>query len=254
MRSALSSLARRVRGSAPLVVALIVLLSFGTATAAKLITGKEIANHTITGKDIKARSLPLSVLKATPAGQQGPPGAKGAAGPKGAAGEKGEAGDIGPMGPEGEAGPSAFTEIVSLNGPIATEIAPSAQFSFVGTPATIFVTEGDLGQVNGSITIGTTEATIDSKIDFAVTICVAVEGAPITPLETEEEELTGKVGISPTIREKERTAIPVSSGFFVNGEVEGFVEAEIGPCLMNGTTKKLDDNSRVMGEVIVSSS
>jgi hypothetical protein len=249
----MSSLRRGVRGSTLLVIVLVVLVSIGTATAAKLITGKEIADHSITGKDIRRKSLPLSVLRATAAGPPGAPGAKGAPGPKGATGERGEVGEIGPLGAEGEVGPSAITEIAPLNSPIATEIASSAQFGFVGTPATILVTEGSLGQVTGTVTIGSTEGTIDSKIDFALTVCVAVEGGPITPLETEEEEKTGKVGISPTLTQNERTAVVVSSGFFVSGEFEGFLEAEIGPCLMNGTGKKLDDNSRVLGEVVVGS-
>ena len=64
-------MSRRIKS--PLVLgALIVLsLSVGVAGAAKLITGKDIKDHSITGKDIKKGSLPLSVLKGKlPAGQQ----------------------------------------------------------------------------------------------------------------------------------------------------------------------------------------
>ena len=65
MKSTLSSLARRLKDSTFVIVVAVVLLAAGTATAAKLITGKDIKDHSITGKDIKKGSLPLSVLKGT---------------------------------------------------------------------------------------------------------------------------------------------------------------------------------------------
>ncbi|MFI5027602.1 MAG: collagen-like protein [Solirubrobacterales bacterium] len=235
-------LAHRVRESTPLLILTVVLLSIGTASAAKLITGKDVANHSLTGADIKAHSLPLSVLQTAPHGQAGPagtPGARGDAGPKGEAGVQGLEGHAGPT------GPAAITELVTLNSQIATEIASSAQFAFLGTPATLSLAEGDAGQVNASVTIGSTKGTINSRTDFQLTVCASIEGKPLEPLETEEEEKEGIIGISPTI--SQRTAIPVSSGFAVVGEFE----AEIGPCFINATGIELNDNGRVFGDVIV---
>ena len=62
----------------------------GTATAAKLITGKQIKNKSLTGKDIRPASLGPGVLNAQakaalqgPKGEPGTDGATGAAGPTG---------------------------------------------------------------------------------------------------------------------------------------------------------------------------
>ena len=101
----------------------------GTASAAVLITGKEvkdgslsgrdIANRSLTGLDVRDRSLtPLDFNGSVqgPAGtagpqgpkgdggQQGPAGASGPQGPKGDRGEQGPAGASGPAGPAGPAG------------------------------------------------------------------------------------------------------------------------------------------------------
>jgi hypothetical protein len=240
--------ARRLKSPLLLAVVIVLVLSIGTAAATKLITGKDIADHSITGKDIKKKSLPLSVLKVTSAGKPGPQGPPGS---RGASGGPGQPGEPGLAGAEGPAGPSAITEAVPLNSPIAAEIAPSAQFGFLGTPATVFLTEGDLGQVTGTVTIGSSEGTINSKIDFQLIVCGKIGAAPIFPLVTEEEEKSGQIGVSPTV--SQRTAIPVSSAFAVTGEFDGFLEAKVGPCLINATTKKLNDNGRVIGDVIVAS-
>jgi hypothetical protein len=252
----MSALAARLKGSAPWVVAFVALLSLGTATAAKLITGKEIANHTITGKDVKKKSLPLSVLTTKPKGQPGAAGAKGAPGAKGATGERGPTGEIGVVGAEGEPGPRAITEIEALNGPIQASIATSAQWGFIGTPAKVLLAFEDTGQSIATVTIGSTEGTIDptSKFDFQITTCAKVGAQPIEPLVTEEEEEGGEIGVSPTLPQNQRTAVTVSSGFAVFGEpFEGFLEAKIGPCLTNITANKLNENGRVIGDVIVAS-
>lgn len=100
------------------VLALIVALS-GTATAASgLITGRQIAPSTITGKNVKNRSLTAADLAAGtlksgrtgktgpagPAGAVGPIGPAGAAGAQGAAGAKGDPGTSGSTGPAGAPG------------------------------------------------------------------------------------------------------------------------------------------------------
>lgn len=79
-------------------LALIVALG-GTAYAAVRVTGRQVADGSLTGADVKKRSVPLNRLKgALPAGATGAKGDTGAAGPKGdtgAAGAKGETGATG---------------------------------------------------------------------------------------------------------------------------------------------------------------
>ncbi len=66
----------------------------GTSYAAVKITGKQVKNRSLTGQDIKKRSVPLNRLKGTlPAGPAGP------VGPAGPAGATGDAGTPAP--PEG---------------------------------------------------------------------------------------------------------------------------------------------------------
>jgi hypothetical protein len=52
----------------------------GVAYAAATISGKNIINHSITGKDIKKASIPLTALKNIPEGKAGPAGPAGAPG------------------------------------------------------------------------------------------------------------------------------------------------------------------------------
>jgi hypothetical protein len=218
-----------------LAALIVVLLSVGAAGAAKLITGKDIANHSITGKDIRKGSLPLSVLKGTlPAGPQGP---------------KGETGIVGAKGSTGPAGASAITEVIALGGPIAASIAPSSTLEFVGEPAEVTVFAGDQGLIEGTVTLGTTEATIDETSKFAVSICVGNE-SEVLPL---DKEKGGDFGVSPVIAENGRVTVTVSSGFFVEGKAGESFGALLGPCVLNETTSALDNNDRALGYVMVSS-
>lgn len=80
------------------------------ASAARLITGKQIKDSTITSKDVKDRSLRASDFKAGelpagPAGQAGAKGETGAPGPKGDTGAAGAKGDPGAKGDTGAPGP-----------------------------------------------------------------------------------------------------------------------------------------------------
>jgi hypothetical protein len=69
----------------------------GSSYAAIKITGRNVTNGSLTGKDIKKRSVPLNRLtRALPAGRQG---LKGDPGAKGDKGDKGDRGDVGPAGP-----------------------------------------------------------------------------------------------------------------------------------------------------------
>jgi hypothetical protein len=75
----------------------------GSSYAAIKITGRNVTDGSLTGKDIKKRSVALNRLNGTlPAGApglKGDPGAKGDPGVKGDPGAKGDRGDVGPAGP-----------------------------------------------------------------------------------------------------------------------------------------------------------
>jgi hypothetical protein len=103
MRSTLMRLSRR-HTTAVAYLALFVALG-GSAYAAVTVTGKNIKDGTITGKDVRNRSLGTSKLSASAlgslAGERGPSGPQGASGPKGATGPRGPEGPIGQTGPDG---------------------------------------------------------------------------------------------------------------------------------------------------------
>jgi hypothetical protein len=98
------------RPSPSIVVSIIavVLAGTGSATAARLIDGSQLANNSITSA--KVRNSSLKVVDLSPSaraqlrGQQGPQGPKGDPGPQGEKGEKGEKGDPGPQGAPGISG------------------------------------------------------------------------------------------------------------------------------------------------------
>ena len=107
-------LARFVRQSPALVVAMIALFVALTGTAVAtttgtfaLITGKQIKNSSITGIDVKNKSLTPKDFRGSvrgPRGLRGPAGPAGAAGPVGAAGAAGAAGPKGDKGDKGDTG------------------------------------------------------------------------------------------------------------------------------------------------------
>ena len=81
-----------------IVACALVALAVGatTATAAQLITGKQIKNRSITGKDLKRGAVTKKKLSAAiraELAKRGAPGPRGPAGPVGPAGAKGERGD-----------------------------------------------------------------------------------------------------------------------------------------------------------------
>jgi Collagen triple helix repeat (20 copies) len=113
---------RFVRAPSPAtVLAALALLvaTAGTATAQKKhfpeFNGVDIIDNTLTGKDIKDRSLTAREFRGGlprgprgPAGLRGVTGATGAQGAAGAAGPKGDKGDQGPKGDKGDPGVSQF--------------------------------------------------------------------------------------------------------------------------------------------------
>lgn len=82
------------------------------SAAAKLVSGAQVRNESLTGADIKngsigTRELAPSILSQVTRGAQvGSSGAAGAQGPAGPAGPAGPQGERGPTGPQGERGPA----------------------------------------------------------------------------------------------------------------------------------------------------
>jgi Collagen triple helix repeat (20 copies) len=104
------------RVSPAVVVAMLALFvaltGAAVATTSALITGKQIKDNSITGADVKNKSLRPNDFTgsvrgargpAGPAGAQGPQGAQGPPGPTGPAGQKGDTGERGPEGPTAKA-------------------------------------------------------------------------------------------------------------------------------------------------------
>lgn len=76
------------------IVVALVAAGAGSATAARLITGKQIKDGSITKRDLRT-----GTLQAGPQGAPGPAGAPGAPGAAGAKGDKGDPGEPGARGP-----------------------------------------------------------------------------------------------------------------------------------------------------------
>ena len=113
MRSTFRRLARR-HTTAVAYLALFAALG-GSAYAAVTVTGKQIKDGTITGKDVKNRSLGAGKLSAgalgSLAGERGPAGPQGERGLKG---DPGKQGPIGPAGATGEQGPQGPTGLANV--------------------------------------------------------------------------------------------------------------------------------------------
>lgn len=124
MRSIIKRLSRR-HTAAVAYLALFAALG-GSAYAAVTVTGKNIKDGTITGRDVKNRSLGTNKLStktvSSLAGQRGPAGPKGEkgeqgpAGPRGATGPQGPKGDQGLKGEQGEPGTPATRLFAVVNG------------------------------------------------------------------------------------------------------------------------------------------
>ena len=189
---------KRLKSPVGLAVLIVLSLSIGGAAAAtqQLITGKDIKDHSITGREIKRKSIPLSALRTVPASQ-------------GQQGERGDRGEQGELGPAGDAGVSALTEAFSIEGEIQAVIEPSITWEFIGSdPVVLF--GGDRGQITATATVGTTVADIDDVANFELAICFD-EGDGVTPFSESEE------GVSPILRKGERTAVTLTSSFGVEG-------------------------------------
>jgi hypothetical protein len=100
----------------------------GTAYAAVMVTGRSIKDGTITGRDVRDRSLGTGELSAAAVssltGQHGPAGPQG---PKGDPGEQGLPGPQGPAGPQGPSGISGWEYRVSPGASILGNAGGQAQ-------------------------------------------------------------------------------------------------------------------------------
>ena len=106
-RNSAAGSTRRIRSVHVVAAGALVLAMGGSATAAAVITGKQIKDNTVTSKDIKNGSLQVKDFKASEAAKlRGPAGANGTNGATGAAGTPGAAGAAGAAGAPGA---SAFS-------------------------------------------------------------------------------------------------------------------------------------------------
>jgi hypothetical protein len=132
-----------------------------SATAATLVTGKQIKNGTITADDIKRGSINKSRLSnglrsaIGGVGAQGVPSIPGAAGAKGDHGDKGDKGDKGDPGPKRSSGNWGVINRNTIHSP--TVELRSGPFD---------APEGD-GSLNIAVADGTEKAAYGNEIDFA---------------------------------------------------------------------------------------
>lgn len=125
---------RRPSAASGLALAAVILAGAPVAWASGLITGDQILNSSITGKDVRDGSIgPSDLSRTARTALQGAPGKTGPAGPQGPRGEQGLRGEPGPKGDPGaggQRGPSGP--------PGADAIALWARVD-AGTPATATV-------------------------------------------------------------------------------------------------------------------
>jgi hypothetical protein len=110
-------------------LALFVALGSGAAVASGLVSGRQLANHSVPEWKLTARAISSLRGQEGPSGLQGPEGPQGATGstgpigpmgPIGATGATGPLGPIGPVGPAGDVGPmgpTGATGAMGLQGP-----------------------------------------------------------------------------------------------------------------------------------------
>jgi hypothetical protein len=134
-----------------------------SATAATLITGKQIKNGTITAEDIKRGSLTGSRLapglreRLQAVGAQGGPALPGPAGARGEAGPKGDKGDKGAQGDPGPKRSSGNWGVVNRN----TIHSPTVELRSGPFDAPV----GD-GSLNLAVADGTEKAAYGNEIDY----------------------------------------------------------------------------------------
>lgn len=137
--------APRISSSFVVAVLALVVACAGSATAAAMITGKQIKNNTVTHRDVKNGTLRSTDLaRSTVASLKGP------AGPIGPTGPQGPVGATGPAGPAGLSGWTYHSDGVAVEANQADEVTlycpegsqvlnGTAYWGFTGEPATVFI-------------------------------------------------------------------------------------------------------------------
>jgi hypothetical protein len=162
-----------------LIAGLIVALVVGTtgAVAASLITGKDIKNGTIAGKDLN-KKLRGKIKKGGTAGAPGTQGPQGQQGPQGPQGPQGQQGQTGATGPRGPAGTPAAPQFTNPNwgqidrNTIGSPTVVLRSGPFVGTTQKPPFGDGSLGiTVNGQPRVASNSdseaASYGNEVDFA---------------------------------------------------------------------------------------
>jgi hypothetical protein len=143
-----------------------VVASAGTAGAAKLITGADIKDGTVSAKDLR-KDLRTRIARIGATGVAGPPGARGPQGERGPAGARGPQGERGPAGPRGADAPSHFAAVAStatlLHGQGVTAVR-----RFPNRPAGAYEVVFDRG-----VTSCTATATVNAIAPLTATIVFA---------------------------------------------------------------------------------
>jgi hypothetical protein len=180
----MSSIMKR-RPSPALVAAIVALfVAFnGTATAALVLTGKNIKDGTITAKDVKNRTLGTNKLNdkaiSSLKGRPGSAGPQGPAGPQGAPGPQGPTGDPGAQGPKGDPGPQGPSGVVmGANGVGGGGANPSGTVQFFGAPVAVTVSSASQRVlVNANSAFGTNASSAGGLNLF---ICYQKPGEAVT--------------------------------------------------------------------------
>ena len=128
----------------------------GTGYAAIVVTGKNVKDSSLTGRDIRNRSLTISDFAEAPTGPQGPAGpagqngSTGRPGPAGPAGQngtgtKGDTGDTGATGAKGDTGATGAAGAAGATGP-AGPVGPGASAAAERTTS-LSMTDGTSNEV-----------------------------------------------------------------------------------------------------------
>jgi hypothetical protein len=136
------------------ICAALLLLGAAGATASTLISGKQIKDGTVTGTDVKNKSLTRADFKGS---VRGPAGRRGPAGPQGPTGARGPAGATGPAGPPGH---TPTITLRTVDGPsVEVPDGSNSVEADVSCPSGMFATGG------GGVTDGGNATLTDSFTD-----------------------------------------------------------------------------------------
>jgi hypothetical protein len=154
----------KVLGKALVCVVVLALVGAGTATAAKLVTGGDIAKRTITGKNIKKHTIgPKLLTDSAKASMQGP------AGPQGPQGEPGA------NGADGSSDRYAYVSSTGLLGDDTKNVTQDQLFHTPGTGIYCFTFPADSRPKGGAATgaLGDTLAAMVFDADGLIAGCPA---------------------------------------------------------------------------------